>query len=107
MIHAVNGYILIEPILPTQQETEQLKKRLEKSGLLVAESKPDNKSKFEGVPTQGYIRFLPEAYDGNLEAGMHIVFDEKSPAGFKHEGMVLFSIKQDQIIAVVFPEVDN
>lgn len=101
MIHAVNGYILIQPIFPREQEQKEMAERLAKSKILMAESKPDNKNSFEGVPTQGYIRFLPEGYKGNLKAGMHIVFDEKSPQGFKHEGVTLFSIKQDQIVAVV------
>lgn len=103
MITAVNGNFLIEPVLRTDQENKELRERLEKSGLLMPDNanRPDNKTKFEGVPNQGIIRYMPEGYAGELKVGMHVVFDENTPQGLKYEGMTLFAIKDFQIVAVV------
>lgn len=101
MITPTNGNFLIEPIIRTEQETKELRDRLAKSGLYAADIKPDNKTKFEGVPNQGIIRYIPEGYEGELKAGMHVVFDESTPQGFKHDGMSLFAIKDFQIVAVI------
>lgn len=103
MITAVNGNFLIEPVLRTEKERAELKDRMEKSGLVMPENagKSNNKDNFEGVPSTGYIRFIPEAYQGELKVGMFIVFDETNPQGFKYEDMTLFALKDFQIVAVV------
>ena len=103
MITAVNGNFLIEPVLRTEKEREELKDRLQKSGLVMPESagKSNNRDNFEGVPSTGYIRYIPESYEGELKVGMFIVFEEQNPAGFKHEGVTLFALKDYQIVAVV------
>lgn len=99
-ITPVNNNFLVEPILRTAAETDELRKRAGKSGLLIAETKPDNKNKFEGIPNTGTIRYLPESYKGELKVGMHVVFAIDKPNGIKHEGVALFAIKQEEIVAV-------
>lgn len=103
MITPVNGNFLVEPLLRTEAEKTELRERLAKSGLVLPTNAgdPDNRTKFEGVPCEGFIRYLPEDYSGELTAGMHIVFREDNPKGFKHGGVTLFGIKADQIMAVV------
>jgi co-chaperonin GroES (HSP10) len=106
MITPVNGYFLVEPVLRTELENKELKARMEKSGLIMPDNanQPDNRNKFEGVPNQGYVRYLPEAYKGGIKVGMHIVFDEDKPNGVKHDDITLFALKEDQIVAVILED---
>lgn len=107
MIHSVNGYFLVEPILRTDAAHAEIKKKVEAAGLVMAEkAAPDNKEKFEGIPNQGYIRYLPEDNKTALKVGMHIVFDEKTPNAFKDGETTLFALKENQIVAVVLEEAE-
>lgn len=101
MIHAINGYYLVEPILRTDAAHAELAAKAAKAGLLVAKTEPDNKNNFEGIPNQGYIRHLPEGHKGNLKVGMRIVFEDEKPNAFKDDETTLFALKEDQIVAIV------
>ena len=100
VLKPVNGYYFVEPILQSTAKTEELRKRAGKSGLLIPDHKPDNtRHDFEGIPVMGTIRFVPDDADPGLTVGMTVVFNEQNPKGFKWEGMTLFPLKHDQIIA--------
>lgn len=97
-----NGNYMIEPQLHSTRKTEELRKRVAESGtgILIPDHKPDNtKHDFEGVPCIGTIRFVPPDADPNLPVGMVVVFSEQNPKGFKWDGMTLFPIKREQIVA--------
>ncbi len=98
----VNGYYFVEPQLHSDRKTEELRKRVAESGsgILIPDHKPDNtRHDFEGIPCFGTIRFVPADADPNLPVGMRVVFKEDNPKGFKWEGMKLFPLKAEQIVA--------
>lgn len=96
-ITPVAGRALIEPILHSEARAKEV---MDRSGLHL--TKPDNKlNSFEGIPNQGVVYALPDAYEGPLTVGMHVVFVENAPRGFKHDDRVLFPIDLDMIIAEV------
>ena len=101
MITPVGDNILVEPILRMAAATKELRERASKSGILVPDKKPDNRETFEGIPNQGYVRFLPANYQGPLKPGDHVIFSVEKPEGFKHDGMQFFAIKPDQIVATI------
>jgi hypothetical protein len=106
MLTPTNGNYMIEPRLHSDIKTQELRKRMAKSGLLTPDIKPDSKTTFEGIPNTGTIRFVPADADPNLKVGMVVVFDEPKPHGFKWEGMTLFPIKREQIIAGLIEDDD-
>lgn len=96
-ITPVNDHVLVEPILHSEQRAKEI---MERSGLYIP--KPDNKThSFEGIPSQGLIYALPADYSGPLKVGMHIVFSEAAPKGFKYDDRTLFPIAIDKIVAEV------
>lgn len=103
-IQPVNNYVFVEPILHSELKTRALRKKA--STILIPDLKPDNKTHdFEGVPSVGIIRYLPEGNDyGNLEIGMTIAFNEPNPKGFKLDDEKLFALKPEQIVAVISDE---
>lgn len=105
MITPVNDNFLIEPIMRTAAQTEELRKRASKSGLIIPEAKTDNRETFEGIPNQGYIRYLPESYSGDMKAGTRIIFAVEKPQGFKFQDENLIPVKQSEIVAII-PEVE-
>lgn len=104
MIVPTSDNILVEPILRMAAATKELRDRAAKSGLFVADQKPDNRETFEGIPNQGIVRYLPESYVGELKVGDHVIFSVEKPEGFKFEGQHLFAIKPDQIVGKLTEE---
>lgn len=100
MLSPTSGHVLVTPYLHSQKFADEVKAR---SGLLMV--KPDNhKGSFEGLPNQGFIVALPEDYRDHLKVGMHIVFAENNPKGFKNPEdpkQTLFALQLDQIVAEV------
>lgn len=95
----LKDHVLVRPYLQSEAFADDVKKR---SGLLIAP--PDNKKhSFEGIPNQGFIwAVCPGA--GVLSPGMHVVYRENNPKGFKDPSdpkLKLFSLELDQIIAIV------
>lgn len=97
MLIPQNGKVIVRAYLHGDALAAEVKKR---SGLLIIEQK-DNKHNFEGVPNRGYIYALPAGYDGELKIGMQIIFDEKSPKGFKYEDQTMFALDLGQIAAII------
>jgi hypothetical protein len=94
------GFVIVEPILPSEARAAEVKAR---SGLLVA--KPSNSGRsFEGLPNQCRVVALPKGYKGTVKRGKRYVMSEKSPQGFRHDGRVLFHLEQKQIIAEVIDD---
>ena len=92
----VAGSVLLEPVLQRAEWAENVEKR---SGIIIPP--PDNKHSFEGVPNQGIVFSLPDGYDGPLQVGMRVLFDDKNPHGFKHDGKPIIRIKLENILAEV------
>lgn len=95
---ATKNNVLIEPILNSTVRANEAAKR---SGLIIP--RPQNKlMDFEGIPNQGSIYSLAPDYEGELAVGDHVVFirDEK-PTAIKHDGLKLFRIPVDKIVAKV------
>ena len=97
MIKALNGKVLVEPVLHSDIRSEDAEKR---SGLFIP--KPANKLlDFEGIPNVGMVRYLPKSYDGLVQVGDRVVFKEERPVGIKYEGEKLFCLDLDQVIAII------
>ncbi len=92
--------VLLTPYLPSKARADAVHRR---SGLLIA--RPTNSGgSFEGIPNQGYVAALPEAYDGELQLNDHVAFSETAPKGFKNPEdpkQVLFCLQLDQIIGKI------
>lgn len=102
-ITPVNDHVMLRPLLHSDIRAKEIMAR---SGLYLA--KPDNKmTSFEGIPSQGIVYALPEGYTGELKIGARVVFSETAPKGFKHEGVVLFPIAIDKIIAEVVDDTEK
>ena len=102
----VNETFLVEAILRTDAQHEETKKKVEKAGLImVAKTQPNNRETFEGIPNQGYVRYLPESYKGEIKAGTRIVFQIEKPNGFHIGDEKLISVKQAEIVAII-PEAE-
>lgn len=97
MIKAIKGKVLVEPVLHSEIRSEEAQKR---SGLFIP--KPANKLlDFEGIPNIGVVRHLPKSYDGMVQVGDRVVFNEMQPVSIKVEGEKLFCLDLDQVIAIV------
>lgn len=96
-IKPANGRVLIELVLRSQAYAEAVHKR---SGLFVPP--PENKMhSFEGIPNEGVVFALPDDYNGPLQIGDRVIFNESNPKGFKFEGHKLLPVDVDQIMGVI------
>lgn len=92
-ITPLNGFILVEPM--DHQDFQATKNRLEKAGLFIGDA-----PKMQGPPNQGIVRAIAEDI-ADIKVGDHVVFNEPSPKGFKHDEVGLLPLKLEQICGVV------
>ena len=79
---------------------KQAEEVMDQSGLYLP--KPGNTMhSFEGIPNQGTIFAVPDAYDGHFNIGMVVLFNDDTPQVFKHDGHKLFTVDISKIVAEV------
>lgn len=97
MLEALGNHVILEII----QQSDELKNRLKKSGLLVQD---DIK---QGEPDRGRVYAIgPDVKEPGFKVGDVVVFHTKEVfQGFKHDGKNLVSMNDFEIMAVLTGEV--
>lgn len=92
MIKPAAEYILVEPITRGEQRRREIESR---SALLV----PDPPA--EGPPNMGVVYAIGSDISLDISVGETVVFREDSPKGFEWEGVKLFPLRAEQILAKI------
>lgn len=92
MVTPKNGYVCIEIKKFSDKRAQEIKK---KTGLELVSPE------YEGLPTEGIVYMLPENYEGELEAGLHVVYKEQNPKGYRVDGKEVLFTKEENIIAIL------
>lgn len=87
-MEVLNNFILIEPI----NRQDELETKIK--GFEIKRSGP------QGQPVIGYVRFMDKNLKVDFKIGDKVIFNEPHPDGFKHEGVGLIAVKEEQVLAV-------
>lgn len=103
MLQAISDKVIVEIISQKEQEEKALSEKMSKAGLLMPTNDKVDPNKQYGPPVMGVVVSMGplsvEKFGDNIVVGDRVVFIEKSPHGFQHDGKKLLGLQMDQIVA--------
>ena len=103
MLQAISDKVIVEIISEKDIEEAKLKEISDRSGILIPTSDKTDPKKQYGPPVMGIVYSMGpksvEKFGDNIVVGDKVVFIEKQPHGFNHDGKKLLGLQMDQIIA--------
>lgn len=76
-------------------EIEDARPSESKTGILIP------KAQYSELPWVGHVRHIGEGVH-DLKVGDKVIYEDKQPQGFKHDGRKLLRLKHSQVLAVLY-----